>query len=148
MRLHRRKFLHLTADSAALVALPAIARAQSTYPSRPVRIIVGAAPGSAPDVSARLMADWLSRRLGQTFFIDNRNGAGGNIAAKAVAGAPGDGYALLLVSASNAINATLYIHLKFNIVRDFTPVAGHQIRKHPGGLIKQTEQSMLHGGSS
>jgi tripartite-type tricarboxylate transporter receptor subunit TctC len=121
MRLQRRKFLRLTASAAAL---PAMARAQPAYPARPVRVVVGAVPGSAPDISARLIADWLSRHLGQTFFVDNRNGAGGNIAAAAVADAPADGYALLLVSASNAINATLYTHLKFNIVRDFTPVAG------------------------
>lgn len=94
------------------------------YPARPVRVIVGAVPGSSPDVIARLAADWLSRRLGQTFFVDNRNGASGNLAAEAVAGAAPDGYTLLLVSASNAINATLYQHLKFNILRDFTPIGG------------------------
>ena len=81
-------------------------------------------PGSAPDVVARLIADWLSRRLGQTFFVDNRNGASGNLAAEMVAGAAADGYTLLLVSASNSINATLYRNLKFNVLRDFAPVAG------------------------
>ncbi len=94
------------------------------YPARPVRVIVGAVPGSAPDVSARLIADWLSRRLGQAFVVENRNGAGGNRAAEAVAAAAPDGYTLLLVSASNAINTALYTDLKFNIVHDFTPVAG------------------------
>jgi tripartite-type tricarboxylate transporter receptor subunit TctC len=119
----RRRLLGLTAAGAALVPLSRRAAAL-TYPARPVRIIVGAVPGSAPDVIARLMADWLSKRLGQTFFVDNRNGASGNLAAEMVAGAAPDGYTLLLVSASNAINATLYRNLKFNILRDFTPVAG------------------------
>jgi tripartite-type tricarboxylate transporter receptor subunit TctC len=123
LKIQRRRFLHLAAAGATAPAWTQRAFALD-YPTRPVRVVVGAVPGSAPDVVARLMADWLSRRLGQTFFVDNRNGAGGNIAAEAVAGAPADGAALLLVSASNAINATLYTHLKFNIVRDFTPVAG------------------------
>jgi tripartite-type tricarboxylate transporter receptor subunit TctC len=123
VRLPRRSFLHLAATGAALPILsrPSLAL---TYPTRPVRIIVGAVPGSAPDVVARLIADWLSRRLGQSFFIDNRAGASGNLAAEMVAGAAPDGYTLLLVSASNAINATLYRNLKFNILRDFTPIAG------------------------
>ena len=102
---------------------PTSARAQA-YPARPVRVIVGAVPGAAPDVIARLAADWLSRRLGRTFFVDNRNGASGNLAAEAVAGAAPDGYTLLLVSASDAINATLYHNLKFNILSDFAPIAG------------------------
>lgn len=119
----RRRLLGLAAAGAALA--PWARRAVAlTYPTRPVRIIVGAVPGSAPDVIARLMADWLSKRLGQTFFVDNRNGASGNLAAEMVAGAAPDGYTLLLVSASNAINATLYRNLKFSILRDFTPVAG------------------------
>jgi tripartite-type tricarboxylate transporter receptor subunit TctC len=123
MRFPRRQFLQLAAG--ALLA-PAAARTAiaETYPARPVRVVVGAVPGSAPDVSARLVADWLSRRLGQTFFVENRNGASGNLAAEEVAAAPPDGYTLLLASASNAINVTLYDNLKFNIVRDFTPVAG------------------------
>jgi len=118
----RRRWLGLAA-AGALAPWPRRARALA-YPTRPVRIIVGAVPGSAPDVIARLMADWLSKRLGQAFFVDNRNGASGNLAAEMVAGAVPDGYTLLLVSASNAINATLYHNLKFNILRDFTPVAG------------------------
>jgi tripartite-type tricarboxylate transporter receptor subunit TctC len=89
-----------------------------------VRVVVGAIPGSAPDVSARLAADWLSRRLGQTFFVENRNGASGNLAAEEVLGAAPDGHTLLLASASNAINVTLYENLKFNIQSDFAPVAG------------------------
>jgi tripartite-type tricarboxylate transporter receptor subunit TctC len=123
VRLSRRNLLSLVGGAAGL---PAVARSAhaDTYPARPVRIIVGSVPGAAPDVIARLAADWLSRRLGQTFFVDNRNGASGNLAAEAVAGAPPDGYTLLLVSASDAINATLYQHLKFNILRSFTPIGG------------------------
>ncbi len=94
------------------------------YPARPVRVIVGAVPGSAPDVIARLAADWLSRKLKQTFFVDNRNGASGAIAAEAVAGAAPDGYTLLLVSASDSINATLSHDLKFDFLHDFVPIAG------------------------
>jgi tripartite-type tricarboxylate transporter receptor subunit TctC len=119
----RRRLLHLAAAGAALAPWPRRAAALA-YPTRPVRIIVGAVPGSAPDVVARLMADWLSQRLDQTFFVDNRNGASGNLASEMVAGAAPDGYTLLLVSASAAINATFYCNLKFNILRDFTPVAG------------------------
>jgi len=121
MKFCRREFLGLAASTAALSTLPAAAQ---TYPSRPVRLVVGAIPGSAPDVSARLVADWLSRRLGQTFFVENRNGASGNLAAEEVVGAPPDGHTLLLASASNAINVTLYDNLKFNFLTDFAPVAG------------------------
>jgi tripartite-type tricarboxylate transporter receptor subunit TctC len=123
MRFPRRQFLLLAVGAALAPAAARTASAQS-YPARPVRVVVGAVPGSAPDVSARLVADWLSRRLGQTFFVENRNGASGNLAAEEVAAAPPDGYTLLLASASNAINVTLYDNLKFNIVRDFAPVAG------------------------
>jgi tripartite-type tricarboxylate transporter receptor subunit TctC len=123
MKIRRREFLHLASGAAAQLSLPATARAQ-TYPSRPVRVVVGAIPGSAPDVSARLVADWLSRRLGQAFFVENRNGASGNLAAQEVAGAAPDGYTLLLTSAGNAINVTLYENLKFNLLSDFAPVAG------------------------
>lgn len=123
MHLPRRTFLHLAAAGAAMPALGGRACARD-YPARPVRVIVGAVPGSAPDVIARLAADWLSRKLGQTFFVDNRNGASGAIAAEAVAGAAADGYTLLLVSASDSINATLYHHLKFDFLHDFVPVGG------------------------
>jgi tripartite-type tricarboxylate transporter receptor subunit TctC len=123
MKFPRRHFLQLAASAAWLSAAARSANAQ-TYPARPVRVIVGAVPGSAPDVIARLAADWLSRRLGQTFFVENRSGASGNLATEAVAGAPPDGYTLLLVSASDAINKTLYNNLKFDILRDFAPVAG------------------------
>jgi tripartite-type tricarboxylate transporter receptor subunit TctC len=123
MKLPRRKFFYLAASIAAPSFISRLARAQS-YPDRPVRLIVGAVPGSAPDVIARLTAQWLSERLGQTFVVENRNGASGNLATEAVVRAPPDGYTLLLVSASNAINATLYDNLSFNFIRDIAPVAG------------------------
>ena len=123
MRLSRRRFLHLTASTAGLSFIVRFAWAQS-YPARPVRLIVGAVPGSAPDVVARLVAQWLSERLGQPFVVENRNGASGNLAAEAVVRAQPDGYTLLLASASNAINATLYDNLNFNFIRDIAPVAG------------------------
>jgi tripartite-type tricarboxylate transporter receptor subunit TctC len=123
MKLPRRKFLHLAAGAAAFPAVSRVARAQA-YPMRPVRIIVGFAPGSAPDIIARLMGQWLSERLGQQFIIENRPGAAGNIATEAVVRAPADGYTLLLVGAPNAINATLYDKLSFNFLRDIAPVAG------------------------
>src|SRR5262245_7338894 len=107
MKLPRRKFLHLAASAAALPAVSRFAWAQA-YPSRPVRIIVGVTPGSAPDIVARLMGQWLSERLGQQFLVENRPGAGTNIAAEMVVRAPADGYTLLLVGAPNAINTTLY----------------------------------------
>ena len=105
LKLPRRRFLHLTASTAGLSFISRLTWAQS-YPARPVRLIVGAVPGSAPDVIARLMAQWLSERLGQTFVVENRSGASGNLAAEAVVRAQPDGYTLLLASASNAINAT------------------------------------------
>jgi tripartite-type tricarboxylate transporter receptor subunit TctC len=123
MKLPRRKVLYVTAIGAALPPISRLARAQS-YPDRPVRLIVGAVPGSAPDVIARLIAQWLSERLGQSFVVENRNGASGNLATEAVARAQPDGDTLLLVSASNAINATLYDNLNFNFIRDIAPVAG------------------------
>src|SRR6266404_9780077 len=107
MKLPRRNFLHLAAGAAALSAVSRIAWAQ-TYPTRPVRWIVGFAPSGGTDIVARLMGQWLSERLGQQFVIENRPGAGGNIAAEAVVRAPADGYTLLLVGVPNAINATLY----------------------------------------
>jgi tripartite-type tricarboxylate transporter receptor subunit TctC len=120
---HRRQFLHLAAGATALPALSRIAWAQA-YPSRPVRIIVGFTSGSAPDIVARLMGQWLSERLGQQFFVENRPGVGSNIGTEAVVRAPADGYTLLLVSAPNAINTTLYDKLSFNFLRDIAPVAG------------------------
>jgi tripartite-type tricarboxylate transporter receptor subunit TctC len=122
MTLPRRHFLHLAAGAAALPALSRFAWAQ-TYPSRPVRIIVGFAAGGPNDILARLIGQWLSERLGQQFFIENRPGAGGNIATEAVVRAPPDGYTLLLVGTPNAINATLYDKLAFNFIRDIAPIA-------------------------
>jgi tripartite-type tricarboxylate transporter receptor subunit TctC len=123
MKLPRRRFLHLAASAAALPAVSRIARAQ-TYPARPVRLVVGFAPGGTTDIGARLMGQWLSERLGQQFIIENRTGAATNIATEAVVRAPADGNTLLTVTASNAINATLYDKLSFNFIRDIAPVAG------------------------
>jgi tripartite-type tricarboxylate transporter receptor subunit TctC len=123
MKLPRRQFLHLAAGAAALPAVSRIVRAQ-TYPSRPVRFIVGFAPAGGNDIVARLIGQWLSERLGQTFIIENRPGAATNIATEAVVNAPPDGYTLLLAGTPNATNATLYGSLKFNFIRDIMPVAG------------------------
>ena len=121
MKLPRRKFLHLAAGAVALPAVSRIARAQ-TYPTRPVRIIVGFTAGNNIDIVARLIGQWLSERLGQPFIIDNRPGASGNIAAEAVVRAPADGHTLLMTGTFNAINATLYENLSFNFIRDIAPV--------------------------
>ena len=123
MKPARRKFLHNAAAAAALAALSRTANAES-YPSRPVPIIVGFAPGGGIDITARLIGSWLSNQLGQQVVVENRPGAGTNIATEAVVRAPADGYTLLLACLPNAINATLYDNLKFNFVRDITPVAG------------------------
>jgi tripartite-type tricarboxylate transporter receptor subunit TctC len=123
MNFPRRHFLHLAAGAAALPAVSRIARAQ-IYPARPVRIIVGFPPGGAADITARLLGQWLSERFGQQFVIENRPGAGTNIATEAVVRAPADGYTLLLVSMANTVNATLYERLNFDFVRDIAPVAG------------------------
>jgi tripartite-type tricarboxylate transporter receptor subunit TctC len=121
MKLPRRQFLHLAAGAAALPAGSRIARAQA-YPSRPVRLIVPVAPAGASDITARLIGQWLSERLGQQFVIDNRPGGGGNIGTEAVVRASPDGHTLLMVG-GNAINATLYDKLSFNFSRDIAPVA-------------------------
>src|SRR5437667_6025948 len=123
MKLPRREFLHLAAGAAALPAWSRIAWSQA-YPSRPLRLIVGFAPGGTTDITARLIGQWLSERLGQQFVIENRPGAGTNIATEAVVRAPADGYTLLLVTAANAINTTLYEKLNFSFIRDIAPVAG------------------------
>ena len=122
MKLPRRRFLHLAAGAAALPAVSRIASALD-YPSRPVRWIVGFAPGGGNDIVARLMGQWLSERLGQPFIIDNRPGGGTNIATEAVVRAPADGYTLLMVGTTQAINATIYDKLNFNFIRDIAPVA-------------------------
>ena len=119
---HRRQFLRPAAGAAALPAVARIARAQA-YPSRPVRIIGGAPAGGGIDIVARLMGQWLSERLGQQFIIENRAGAGTNIATEAVVRAAPDGYTLLLAFSSNATNATFYERLNFNFIRDINPVA-------------------------
>jgi tripartite-type tricarboxylate transporter receptor subunit TctC len=122
MKLPRRRILHLAASAVALPALPRFAWAQS-YPSRPVRIIVGTPAGGGIDIAARLIAQALSERLGQQFYVENRPGAGTNTGAELVVRAAPDGYMLFLVSAANAINATLYETLNFNFIRDIAPVA-------------------------
>jgi len=122
MKFPRRKFLHLAAGAAALSAVSRIARAQA-YPSRPVRLIAPFPPGGSVDLTARLVAQWLTDRLGQPFIVENRPGAGGNIGSEAAAKAPPDGYTILLYSAANAISATLYDKLAYNPATDFAPVA-------------------------
>jgi tripartite-type tricarboxylate transporter receptor subunit TctC len=123
MKLPRRYFLHLAAGAALLPVVSRTAMAQ-TYPTKPVRIVVGFAPAGIADILARLMGQWLSERLGQPFIIENRPGAGGNIGTEAVVRAPPDGYTLLLAGAWDAINATLYGKLNFNFIHDIAPVAG------------------------
>ena len=122
MRLPRRRFLHLAAGAAVLPAASRFAGAQA-YPARPVHLVVGVAAGGSPDIVGRLMAQWLSERLGQPFVVDNRAGAAANIAGEFALKAPPDGYTLLLAMSSNAINASLYSDLNFNFIRDAAPVA-------------------------
>jgi tripartite-type tricarboxylate transporter receptor subunit TctC len=122
MRLARRHFLHLAAGALALPAVPRLARAE-TYPARPVHLQVGFSAGSASDVIARLMAQWLSEQLGQPFVTENRAGAATNLAAENVVNATPDGYTLLLATSTNAVNTTLYHNLKFNFSTDIAPVA-------------------------
>jgi tripartite-type tricarboxylate transporter receptor subunit TctC len=122
MNICRRRFLHLTASAAAVPAVPRIAKADS-YPSRPVHLIVFYAAGGGNDIIARLMGQWLSQRLGQSFVIENRPGGGGNLGTEYVVRAPADGYTLLLSSTANTVNASLYDKLDFNFVHDIAPVA-------------------------
>jgi tripartite-type tricarboxylate transporter receptor subunit TctC len=129
---HRRQFLHLAAGAAALPAVSRFAWAQS-YPSRPVRIVVGLTAGSASDIVARIMGQWLSEHLGQQFVVENRPGAGTNIAAEAVVRSVPDGYTLLLAASPNAINASLYDKLSFNFIRDIAPVAA--ISREPNVIV-------------
>ena len=122
MKLPSRQFLHLAAGAAAVPTVPRLARAQ-TYPTRPVRLIATFSAGGVVDLVARLIAQWLSERLGQTFIVENRAGAGGNIGTEAVVRAPADGYTLLFVTAANAINTTFYEKLNFDFSRDIAPIA-------------------------
>jgi tripartite-type tricarboxylate transporter receptor subunit TctC len=119
---HRRQFLHLVAGAATLPVMPRIARAQA-YPTQPVRWIVGSVAGSSPDMVARLIGQWLSERLGRPFVIENRPGAGTNIATETVVRAAPDGHTLLFTTSANSINATLFDKLNFNFIRDITPIA-------------------------
>ena len=123
MKLPRRRFLRLAAGAAALSGVSRIAQAQ-TYPTRPVRLILGYAPGGAPDIVARLIGEWLSQRFGRPFIIENRPGGASNVGTEAVVRASADGYTLLYVTTANAINATLYDKLNFNFIRDIAPVGG------------------------
>jgi len=123
MNIQRRRFICMAGAAAALAALPYVAAAE-TYPSRPVRIIVGYAAGGGVDISARLIGQWLSERLGQQFIVENRPGAATNIATEAVVRSPAEGYTLLLINAANAINASVYEKLNFEFTRDVTAVAG------------------------
>ena len=140
MKLPRRTFLHLAAGAAALPTVSHFAWAQA-YPTRPVRIIVGFAPSGATDIMARLIGQWLSERLGQQFIVENRPGAASNIGTEAVVNAPPDGYTLLVATVVNAINATLYDKLSFNLIRDIAPVASiHRepflVEVHPSVPVK------------
>jgi tripartite-type tricarboxylate transporter receptor subunit TctC len=134
MKLPRRQFLHLAAGAAAMPALTRAAWAQ-TYPARPVHVIAGFAAGGGVDITARLIGQWLSDRLGQTFVIENRPGAGGNIGTEVVANAAPDGYTLLLATVPNAVNATLYEKLNFNFIRDIAPI---------GGIIRVPQVVLVH----
>jgi tripartite-type tricarboxylate transporter receptor subunit TctC len=131
MRLPRRRFLQLAAGAAAVPAVSRAANAQA-FPARPVRIIVGYAAGGGTDISARVIGQWLSERLGQQFVIENRPGAATNIGTEAVARAPSDGYTLLLAATANAVNATLFSRLNYDFIRDLAPVAS--INRIPGVL--------------
>src|SRR5262245_18976535 len=132
MKLARRQFLYLATGAAALPAVSRFARAQA-YPSRPVRVVVGLAAGSGVDILARLIGQWLTERLNQPFVIENRPGAGTNIATEAVVRATPDGHTLLMVTRANAINATLYEKFNFNFIRDITPVAS--IARTPNVMV-------------
>src|SRR5437868_12769048 len=123
MKFQRRQFLQFAAGAAALPLASGNASAQA-YPARPVRLVIGYTPGGSADLTARLMGQWLSERLGQSFVVENRPGGGTNIATEAVVRWPPDGYTFLLAAPANAINATLYDKLNFNFLRDSEPVAG------------------------
>ena len=148
MKLPRRRFLHLIAGTAALPAVSRLAMAQ-TYPTRPVRIMVGFVAGGTADIMARLMGQWLSERLGQQFVVENRTGASSNIATEAAVRSPPDGYTLLLVNSVNAINATLYDKLNFNLIRDIAPVASihrepNVMEVNPSVPVKTVPEFIIH----
>jgi tripartite-type tricarboxylate transporter receptor subunit TctC len=124
MEINRRQILQLGAAAASLPVFPGFACGETRYPTRPVRVVVGIAPGGGTDILARLFGQWLSQRLGQPFVIENRPGAGGNVGTEAVVKATPDGHTLLLANTANAINATLYGKLNFNFIRDIAPVSG------------------------
>lgn len=132
MKLPRRRFLQLAAGAAALPAVSRVAWAR-TYPTRPVRLIVGFSAGGPADIVARLFAQWLSERIGQQLIVENRVGAGSNIAAESVVRAAPDGYTLLHVTSTNAINATLFEKLNFDLIRDIAPVAS--FLRNPGVIV-------------
>jgi tripartite-type tricarboxylate transporter receptor subunit TctC len=132
MNRQRRCFLRCTAGAAALSVLPRLAEAQD-YPARPVLLVIGFAPGGSADILGRLMGQWLSERLGQQFVIENRAGAGTNIATEAVVNSSPDGYTLLFITGANFINATLYRNLRFNFMRDIAPVA--LLAREPGAMV-------------
>jgi tripartite-type tricarboxylate transporter receptor subunit TctC len=132
MKLPRRRFLRLTAGAAVLPAVARVARAED-YPARTVRLIVGFAPGGGTDIMGRLMGQWLSERLGRSFIVENRAGAGSNVGTEVVVNAAPDGYTLLVATVVNAINATLYDKLNFNFVRDIAPVGG--IHREPFVMV-------------
>jgi tripartite-type tricarboxylate transporter receptor subunit TctC len=146
---HRRQFLHLAAGAAALPAMSRTARPQTTYPVKPVRIVVPFAAGGGTDILARLTGQRLSERLSQQFIVENRPGGSSNIATEAVVRAPPDGYTLLVVDSSPAINATLYDNLNFNFLRDIAPVGGigavtNVLVVHPSVPAKTVPQFVAH----
>jgi tripartite-type tricarboxylate transporter receptor subunit TctC len=148
MKLHRRRFLQLTAAGVAAPAFPLAVMAED-YPTRPVRIIAGFAAGGGVDITARLIGQWLNERLRQSFVVENRTGAGGNIGTEAVVTAAPDGYTLLLATVPNAVNASLYDKLKFNFIRDIAPVAGiirvpMIILLHPSVPVKTVPELIAH----
>src|SRR5262249_30263550 len=132
MKLPRREFLYLATGAAVLSAVSRITWAQA-YPSRPVSLIAGFAPGGGVDITARLIGQWLSERLGQQFVIENRPGAAGNIGTEAVVRARADGYTLLVAGSFNTINATLYDKLNYDFIRDIAPVAS--IMRYPYVMV-------------
>jgi tripartite-type tricarboxylate transporter receptor subunit TctC len=148
MKLPRRNFLQMAGVAAALPSVSRVARAQ-TYPARPVRLVAATTAGSAPDVIARVMGQWLSERLGQPFIVENRPGAGGNLGTEAVVRAAPDGYSLLLVVIANATNATLYDKLNYDFLRDIAPIAGvvripNLLAVHPTVPVKTIPELVAH----